>query len=187
MLGFFYNGVRHVTTSNKPIHSLNDIKNLKLRVPENEIFLSMAKAWGARPTPLNFSELYLALRQNVVEGQENPLPTIEKAKLYEVQKFLILTGHIITPRLILINEAKWNKINSNDQKIILEAVKKGISYNNEEILKTERDLIEKFKKSGMMVIEPNVNEFRNAVLKSLPKEFEQKWGKGLFEEIEKEM
>ena len=105
MLGFFYNGVRHVTTSNKPIHSLNDIKNLKLRVPENEIFLSMAKAWGARPTPLNFSELYLALRQNVVEGQENPLPTIEKAKLYEVQKFLILTGHIITPRLILINEA----------------------------------------------------------------------------------
>lgn len=185
MLGFFYNGIRHITTSRRPINSINDIKNLKLRVPENEIFLSMVKAWGAKPTPLNFSELYLALRQNVVEGQENPLPLIEKAKLYEVQKFLILTGHIITPRLILINDAKWSRIGKGEQEIIMEALGKGVSYNNEEILSMEKELIEKFGKSGMTVIKPDKKEFKDAIFKTLPAEFEQRWGKGLFEEIAK--
>ena len=77
----------------------------KLRVPENDVFKAMAEAWGAKPTPMNFGELYLALKQGVVDGQENPLPTIKSGKFDEVQKYLVLTGHIITPRLVVVNES----------------------------------------------------------------------------------
>ena len=76
------------------------MEGFKLRVPPVDTFRAMAEAWGARATPVNFNELYLALSQGAVDGQENPLPTIQSAKLNEVQKFLVLTGHIITPRLV---------------------------------------------------------------------------------------
>ena len=84
-----------------------DMAGFKLRVPPVDTFRAMAEAWGAQATPINFNELYLALSQGAVDGQENPLPTIQSAKLYEVQKFLVLTGHIITPRLVIVNEAFW--------------------------------------------------------------------------------
>ena len=80
------------------------MKGFKLRIPEVDTFRAMAEAWGARPTPMNFGELYLALSQGAVDGQENPLPTIQSGKFNEVQKYLILTGHIITPRLVVVNE-----------------------------------------------------------------------------------
>ena len=93
-------------------HTVDDMKGFKLRIPEVDTFRAMAEAWGARPTPLNFSELYLALSQGAVDGQENPLPTIQSGKFYEVQKYLILTGHIITPRLIVINESAWQALDA---------------------------------------------------------------------------
>ncbi len=84
ILGTTYYGVRQLTTTNKAVRAVADMSNFKLRVPENEVFLAMARSWGARPTPMNFNELYLALKQNVVDGQENPLPTIDSGKFYEV-------------------------------------------------------------------------------------------------------
>ncbi|GAK57860.1 putative C4-dicarboxylate ABC transporter substrate binding protein [Candidatus Vecturithrix granuli] len=184
ILGTTYYGVRNVTTTDKEIHTVADMKDFKIRVPENEIFLAMARAWGAKPTPMNFNELYLALRQKVVDGQENPSPTIDSAKFYEVQKYLILTGHIITPRLVVINEALWQKLSEDDQKILQEAVKEGISYNNAEILQREKDLLAKFEQEGMTIITPEIEEFRKAVLDSVPAMFEEKWGKGLWEQIQ---
>ena len=86
------------------------MKGFKLRIPEVDTFRAMAEAWGARPTPLNFSELYLALSQGAVDGQENPLPTIQSGKFNEVQKYLILTGHILTPRLVAVNEGTWKSL-----------------------------------------------------------------------------
>lgn len=92
-------GKRHLTSGAKEIKAPADMVGFKLRVPPVDTFRAMAEAWGAKATPIAFGELYLALSQGAVDGQENPLPTISSAKLYEVQKYLILTQHIITPRM----------------------------------------------------------------------------------------
>jgi tripartite ATP-independent transporter DctP family solute receptor len=183
ILGTTYYGVRQLTTTNKAVRTAADMKEFKLRVPENEVFLAMARAWGAKPTPMTFSELYLALRQNVVDGQENPLPTIDSGKFFEVQKYLVLTGHILTPRLVVINDKFWQGLSPADQKAISDAVAEGIAWNNQEILSREQTLVDKFRKAGMEVIQPDVESFRKPVLDTLPKMFEAKWGKGLFEKI----
>ncbi len=183
ILGTTYYGVRQLTTTSKAVRAAADMKEFKLRVPENEVFLAMARAWGAKPTPMTFGELYLALRQNVVDGQENPLPTIDSGKLFEVQKYLVLTGHILTPRLVVINEKFWQGLSAADQKAISESVAEGIAWNNQEIQAAERALVEKFKKAGMEVIQPDVESFRKPVLETVPKMFEARWGKGLFERI----
>ena len=182
-LGTTYYGVRHLTTTKKPVKNASDMKEFKLRTPENEVFVAMAKAWGAKATPMTFGELYLALRQNVVDGQENPLPTIDSGKFFEVQKYLVLTGHIITPRIPVINEKFWQKLTAADQKLVSEAVAAGIAWNDQEIMAREKTLQEKFKKAGMEIIQPDVESFRKPVLETVPKQFEGKWGKGTFEKI----
>ena len=96
------------------------MKGFKLRIPEVDTFRAMAEAWGARPTPLNIGELYLALSQGAVDGQENPLPTIQSAKFFEVQKYLVLTGHIITPRLIVVNEPAWQAHGAEGPRSVLQ-------------------------------------------------------------------
>ena len=112
VIGSTYYGKRHVTSGSKAINTVDDMKGFKLRIPEVDTFRAMAEAWGARPTPLNIGELYLALSQGAVDGQENPLPTIQSNKFFEVQKYLVLTGHIITPRLIVVNEAAWQALSA---------------------------------------------------------------------------
>jgi TRAP-type transport system periplasmic protein len=183
ILGTTYYGVRQLTTTNKAVRTVADMKDFKLRVPENEVFLAMARAWGAKPTPMTFGELYLALRQNVVDGQENPLPTINSGKFFEVQKYLVLTSHILTPRLVVINEKSWQAIQVADRQIISDAVAEAIAWNNQETLAAEQVLAGKFKAAGMEVIQPDVESFRKPVLETLPKMFEAKWGKGLYERI----
>jgi len=183
ILGTTYYGVRQLTTTGKPVRTAADMKEFKLRVPENEVFLAMARSWGAKPTPMTFSELYLALRQNVVDGQENPLPTIDSGKFFEVQKYLVLTAHILTPRLVVINEKAWMGLPPADRKIVGEAVAEGIAWNNEQILSAEAALVDKFKKAGMEVIRPDLESFRRPVLDTVPKMFEAKWGAGLFQRI----
>jgi tripartite ATP-independent transporter DctP family solute receptor len=103
ILGTTYYGTRHITTTAKAVKTPADMAGFKLRVPENDVFKAMAEAWGAKPTPMNFGELYLALKQGAVDGQENPLPTIKSGKFDEVQKCLVLSAHIITPRLVVVN------------------------------------------------------------------------------------
>jgi tripartite ATP-independent transporter DctP family solute receptor len=184
ILGTTYYGVRQLTTTNKMVKSVSDMANFKLRVPENEVFMAMAKAWGAKPTPINFNELWLALKQNVVDGEENPLPTIDSGKFYEVQKYLVLTAHILTPRLVVVNENFWKKVPAPEQKILKDTIMEGIQWNNEQILAKEKELLDRFKSLGMIIVEPNVEEFRKAVLDTVPKQFEAKWGKDTWEKIQ---
>ena len=95
-----------------------DMAGFKLRVPPVDTFRAMAEAWGARATPIAFGELYLALSQGAVDGQENPLPTIQSGKFFEVQKFLVLTEHIITPRMVIVNEAFWKGLRPADRDVM---------------------------------------------------------------------
>jgi tripartite ATP-independent transporter DctP family solute receptor len=184
MIGVNYYGVRHLTSGKKAINSVDDMKGFKLRVPEVDTFRAMAEAWGARPTPLNFSELYLALSQGAVDGQENPLPTIASAKLGEVQKYLVLTAHIITPRLVIVNEAAWNKIPQADRDLITATIDKAATWQDNEILEQEKSLADSLGKSGMTVTKPDNEAFRKPVLATVPAKFEGKWGKGLWDRIQ---
>src|SRR5215468_806502 len=176
IIGATYYGKRHVTSGNKAINKVEDIQGFKLRIPEVDTFRAMAEAWGARPTPMNISELYLALSQGAVDGQENPLPTIQSNKFYEVQKYLILTGHIITPRLIVINEATWQALGAKERQALKTAIDANALIQDNEILSQEAKLVDTFKAGGMTVIQPDVESFRKPVLASLPAKFEGKWG-----------
>ncbi len=179
-----YYGKRHVTTGKKPVHTVADMVGFKLRVPEVDTFVAMTEAWGAKPTPMNFGELYLALSQGAVDGQENPLPTIQAGKLFEVQKYLVLTGHIITPRLVVANETLWRKLTPGDREVVAAAIRDGAAWNDAEIIRQEASLAATFEKAGMTVIEPDVESFRKPVLATLPKKFEAKWGKGLWDRLQ---
>ena len=184
ILGTTYYGTRHLTTTNKPVKTPADLAGFKLRVPENDVFKAMAEAWGAKPTPMNFGELYLALKQGVVDGQENPLPTIKAGKFDEVKKYLVLTGHIITPRVIVVNEAFWKGLKPADQKIIADAVDAGITWQNAELIKQEKELIDTFKAAGVNIVAVDVAAFSKPVVSTVVGKFEAKWGKGTYEKLQ---
>jgi tripartite ATP-independent transporter DctP family solute receptor len=183
MLAVTYYGKRHLTTGSKEVKTAADMAGFKLRVPPVDTFRAMAEAWGAKATPINFNELYLALSQGAVDGQENPLPTIATAKLNEVQKYLVLTGHIITPRLIIANEAALKALDPADRAIIDEAIAEGAKWQDAELSKQEGTLIDTLKTAGMTVIEPDVESFRKPVLEQVPPKFEEKWGKGTWDAL----
>ena len=183
VIGSTYYGKRHVTSGTRAINTVDDMKGFKLRIPEVDTFRAMAEAWGARPTPLNIGELYLALSQGAVDGQENPLPTIQSNKFFEVQKYLVLTGHIITPRLIVVNETAWQALDAKARQSLKSAVETHGMAQDNEILAQEAKLVDTFKAGGMTVIQPNLDDFRKPVLAALPPKFESKWGKGLWERI----
>jgi tripartite ATP-independent transporter DctP family solute receptor len=184
ILGATYYGTRQLTTTNRKVEKVSDMDGLKFRVPENDVFRAMAEAWGAKPTPMSFNELYLALQQSVVDAEENPLPTINNGRFQEIQKYLILTAHVITPRLVVINEEVFQKISPADQKVLLEAMKNGIAWQNTELRKQELSFVDIFKAAGMTVITPDVEAFRKAVLDKVPKMFESKWGAGMWDKIQ---
>jgi tripartite ATP-independent transporter DctP family solute receptor len=183
ILGATYYGTRQLSSGNRPIHTVDDMKGFKIRIPEVDTFRAMAEAWGARPTPLNIGELYLALSQGAVDGQENPLPTMQSTRLNEVQKFLVLTAHVMTPRPIVINETAWQGLSVPQQDALKAAIAKHAPIQDAEIIAQETALREGFAKSGMTVIEPDVDSFRKPVLATLPAKFEAKWGKGLWDRL----
>ena len=183
MLNVTYYGKRHLTTGGKAVKSPADMVGFKLRVPGVDVFRAMAEAWGARPTPIAIAELYLALSQGAVDGQENPLPTIQSNKFYEVQKYLVLTEHIITPRIIIANDAFLKGLPAADRDLLQAAFDAGAKWQDAELLSQEASLVGTLKQAGMNVVEVNVAEWRKPVLDSVPKKFEERWGKGAFEAL----
>ena len=183
MLGITYYGKRHLTTGSKAVRTPADMAGFKLRVPPVDTFRAMAEAWGARATPIAFGELYLALSQGAVDGQENPLPTIQSGKFFEVQKFLVLTEHIITPRMPIVNEAFWKGLRPADRDVISAALASAAAWRDKELLSQEATLVGTFKAAGMTVIEPDVAAWRKPVLDKVPAQFEEKWGKGTFDSL----
>lgn len=183
MLNVTYYGKRHLTSGSRAVKSPADMVGFKLRVPPVDTFLAMADAWGAKATPIAFPELYLALSQGAVDGQENPLPTIQSGKFHEVQKHLVLTGHIITPRMVIVNEAFWKGLPAADRSLLEAAFNAGAAWQDKELQAQEATLVGTFKAGGMNVVEVNAEEWRKPVLATVPAKFEAKWGKGTFESL----
>ncbi len=181
MLNVTYYGKRHLTSGSKNVQSPGDMAGFKLRVPPVDVFRAMAESWGAKATPIAFPELYLALSQGAVDGQENPLPTIQSGKFFEVQKFLVLTEHIITPRMIIVNEAFWKGMPVADRSILEAAFNAGAAWQDKELLSQESTLVSTLKSQGMTVTEPKLEDWRKPVLNTVPALFAERWGKDTFE------
>lgn len=178
-----YYGKRHLTTGTKNVRSPADMNGFKLRVPPVDVFRAMAEAWGAVATPVNFNELYLALNQGAVDDQENPLPTIQSGKFFEVQKFLVLTEHIITPRLVIVNEGFYRGLRNADRDILEAALANGAKWQDAELLKQEATLVDTLRTAGMTVVQPDVKAWREPVLAKVPARFAQVWGAGTFDAL----
>ena len=162
-----YYGARHVTSSAaRPVAKPEDMKGLKIRVPDAPAYLAFPKALGANPTPIAFAEVYLALQNGTVDAQENPLPTIEAKKFYEVQKNISLTGHIVDSLLTIVSGQLWGKLSADEKKIFTEVMQEAAEKTGREIIASEARLVEEFKKKGNNVITVDKNAFREAVLKS---------------------
>jgi len=161
-----YYGVRQ-TSSNKPIKSCADMKGLKMRVPDVPAYLAMPRACGANTAPIAFAEVYLALQNGTVEAQENPLTTIEAKKFYEVQKHIVLTGHIVDHLNTVVSGALWKKLSDEDRKIFTDVAQEAAVKATEEIKQNEAKLIAFFKEKGLTVTEVDKNEFRDSVIKNV--------------------
>jgi tripartite ATP-independent transporter DctP family solute receptor len=158
-----YYGQRHVT-ANKPVRKPEDMKGMKLRVPPAPLFLMFAKSVGANATPIAFSDVYNALQQGLVDGQENPLPTIMAKKFYKVQSHIVLTGHITESMVAVIGSHLWSKLTPGEQKLFADTLKEAASRATEAIEASERILAGEFKKLGKTVIEPDREAFRKAAI-----------------------
>jgi tripartite ATP-independent transporter DctP family solute receptor len=154
-------GFRNVTNNVRPVNSPADMKGLKMRTPPEIQLQAAMEACGAVVTKIAFPELYNALKQGVVDGQENPLAVIYHFKLYEVQKNLALTRHVYNSMVHVMSAKSWNKLTAEQQKIVREESKKAGQWFRDTMLKEEAGLIEKLKAKGMKITQPDTSKFRS--------------------------
>ena len=169
----WYYGVRHLTTADTPVYTPDDLKGLKIRTPEIPGFIKAIEVIGGIPTPLSFADLYLALKQGVVDGQENPVGVIYANKYYEAQNYLIKTGHIISKNTVYMSTAVLNGLSPEYQEIILTAIDEAGRYNDELIYANEEEMQQKLIDLGMTVIEPEEGVFRDKAMEGLMEWFNE--------------
>ncbi|HEX5785493.1 MAG TPA: DctP family TRAP transporter solute-binding subunit, partial [Burkholderiaceae bacterium] len=150
-LAYYELGFRTITNSKRPITKLEDLEGLKLRVIPNPINVDWVKALGANPTPLPFPELYAALEQGAVDGQENPFSTINSAKLYEVQKHMVLSNHQYNPQSVVVSKKFWDKLSPAEQKILADAAVESAKFQREQARAQAAGILDNLKKNGMQV------------------------------------
>lgn len=161
VMGITWYGYRHVT-SNFPITKPEDMKGLKIRVPDSPVMVMFPNAVGANPTPIAFSEVYLALQQGVVDAQENPLPTIQFKKFYEVQSNINLTGHIGNSLIVVVASTAMAQL-GDDAAVVDSVIKDALAQSSDEIAQSEVDLVQWFRDQGIKVNEVDKAAFQAAV------------------------
>jgi tripartite ATP-independent transporter DctP family solute receptor len=177
-----YYGERHVT-SNKEILKPDDMKNLKIRVPDAPLYRMFPKAVGANSTPIAFAEVYLALANGTVDAQENPLPTIQAKKFYEVQKFITLTGHITDALLTIVGGPTWQKLSEAERKLLGEVLKEAADKCTADIVKSEKELVAWFRGQGKTVNVVDRKPFRDAVV-PLHLSSDATWDKAVYDRLQ---
>jgi len=158
-----YYGERMVT-ANREIKKPEDMKGMKLRVPPAPLYLMLAKSVGANATPIAFAEVYLALQQGTVDGQENPLPTIMAKKFYEVQSHIMLTGHIVESLLTIVGSHVWSKLSDDDKKVFDEVLRQAAAKSSDEIRTSEQKIADELRKLGKTVVQVDREAFRKAAV-----------------------
>jgi tripartite ATP-independent transporter DctP family solute receptor len=179
----FYYGVRH-TTANKAINKPEDMKGLKLRVPDAPLYIMYPKTFGANATPIAFAEVYLALQNKTVDAQENPLPTILAKKFYEVQSHVNLTGHITEMLMAIVGGHVWGKLSDADKKAFEAVLKEAAEKSNAEIVKSEQQLVSDFAtKYGKTVVKSDRDAFKKVATPFLTAK-DVPWDKALYDRVQ---
>jgi TRAP-type transport system periplasmic protein len=175
-LAWAENGFRHMTNSKRPVNLPEDLKGLKMRTMENPIHIEAYRQFGILPTPMAFTEVFTALQQGTVDGQENPLSVITAAKLDQVQKNLTLTGHVYSPAIFLMNKAQWDKLSAADKQAFLDAAKEAVKANRARIDEDERKAVADLRSKGMVIVE-NVDKAKfQAALAPVYVDFGKRFG-----------
>jgi len=181
-LGWAENGFRHMTNNRRPVNTPDDLKGLKMRTMENPVHIAAYKGFGIVPTPMAFTEVFTALQQGTVDGQENPLSVITAAKFEQVQKHLSLTGHVYSPAVILMSKAAFDKLSADDKKHFLEAAAEGIKANRARVDDDDAKGVADLKAKGMQVIEVDKSKFQEA-LTPVFAEFAKQFGQANLDKI----
>lgn len=148
-LAYWENGFRDLTNSTRPVSSMQDLKGLKVRTMESELHLSAFRKLGANPTPMAFGELFTAMQQGTVDGQENPISTIYLEGFYEVQKYISNTHHVYTPFIFLMSKPFYESLNEKEQKVVSEAAREAGKYQRKLNRKDTENYLQKLKDNGM--------------------------------------
>ncbi|WP_447990676.1 TRAP transporter substrate-binding protein [Achromobacter spanius] len=162
VLGYWDNGIRHMTNSKHPIAKVEDMKGLKMRTPPDAVLVDIMQALGAQAQQIKFAELYVALQQGVVDGQENPLVNFHASKLYEVQKHLALTSHMFQMTPFLMSKRSWDRLPEADRKVLQEAAAEATQLQRKLSADADAKLLDELKAKGVQVTTVNKAEFASA-------------------------
>jgi TRAP-type transport system periplasmic protein len=162
VLGYWDNGIRHMTTSKKPITKVEDMKGLKMRTPPDTVLVDIMQSLGAEAQQIKFAELYVALQQGVVDGQENPIMNIHASKLYEVQKHLALTSHQFQMTPFLMGKRSWDKLSDADKKIVQDAAAEATALQRKLSAESDDKLLADLKAKGVQVTTVDKSAFEKA-------------------------
>ncbi|HOJ62776.1 MAG TPA: DctP family TRAP transporter solute-binding subunit, partial [bacterium] len=159
-LAYGFNGFRHLTNSKRPVTTLEDLNGLKIRVPSIQMFISLYRLWGADPSQMNFGDLFVALREGTMDGQENPLHVIESRALYELQKYLTVWEYSFDPLIFCISQRVWDTLSPAHQAAVREAAREAAAYQRRLVVENEKIHLENLKQYGMVVsrLTPDVQE-----------------------------
>ncbi len=182
-LAWSENGVRHMTNNKRPINLPDDLKGLKMRTMENPVHVAAYKGFGIITTPMAFPEVFTALQQGVVDGQENPLSVIMAAKFEQVQKYMTLTAHVYSPALLLMNKASFDKLSPADQKVFLDAAKLAVVATRARVDKDDASGVTELRSKGMSIIENFDKAAFVAKLAPVFTQFEKEFGKDKIDAI----
>jgi len=170
------NGFRHLTNSVRPVYTPQDMKGLKIRVVQSEMSIDILQALGASAVPMGYGELYQAMQQKVVDGQENPFMNIYASKFYEVQKYMSLTKHQYSTLPIIISEMTWQRLDANQQNAILKAATEAAPFFRKLVGSNEDGQGKAMEKAGMKINDvSDLAPFRKAVEVVYDKA-KKKWG-----------
>lgn len=162
VLAVWENGFRNITNNSRPINTPSDLKGLKLRTPKSIWRVKMFKTYGANPTPLSFSEVFVALQTGTFDGQENPLAQIASGKFQEVQKYLSMSGHVYTPAYVTVSTKYWNKLPQDVRQILKSTAMETQAYVYKTAAKMEVDLLAELKAGGIKVNNADKKAFIDA-------------------------
>jgi len=177
------NGFRHMTNSKRAVNGPDDLRGLKMRTMENPVHIQAYKGFGINPTPMAFTEVFTALQQGTVDGQENPLSVITAAKFEQVQKYLSLTGHVYSPAVFLMNKAQFDKLSAVDKQAFLDAAKDGVKANRARVDADEKSAVADLRAKGMQVID-NVDRSKfQAALAPVYVDFAKQFGQANLDRI----
>jgi tripartite ATP-independent transporter DctP family solute receptor len=162
VLAVWENGFRHITNSDHPIHTPPDLRGIKLRTPKGLWRIKMFQAYGANPTPMPLSEVFVALQTGVMDGQENPLSMIYSSKFQEVQKYLSLSQHVYTPAYLLAGARKWPTLPEDVRQVFETTARETQEFVHRRGKESDEELIEKLKAAGMEINEVDREAFKQA-------------------------